>query len=57
MKVYQVPQPHREVKPIRYWEAHIQTNFSGKTQCIDSNNSISLLRHKYGNTVYYKAIR
>lgn len=36
---------------IKYWSAI----HNGKQ--IDSNNSIALLRHKYGNSVIYKAIR
>jgi hypothetical protein len=44
-------------RPIRYWEVHIQTNWLGGTCCIDQNNSIAILRAKYGNTVIYKSIR
>ncbi len=48
MKIWQLPQTDkRERKPIRYWQAS-----NG-----EQNNSIALLRHKYGNTVTYKAIR
>jgi len=39
--------PPRSPKPILYWQAS-----NG-----DKNNSIALLRHKYGNSVTYKAIR
>lgn len=39
-------------KPILYWTAHDKT---GKV--IDQNNSIAILRHKYGNSVIYKTVR
>lgn len=41
----------RERKPILYWTAEQY----GKV--IDQNNSIALLRHKYGATAVYKSIR
>jgi len=41
-------------KPILYWQA--LTKWGGHI-VIDSNNSIPILRSKYGNSVIYKAVR
>ena len=51
MKAYQVPTTNKERKPILYWMA----KQGGHT--IDTNNSIALLRYKYGGTVTYHAVR
>lgn len=51
MKLYQLPQPNTERRQIKYWQA-VQ---NGKV--IDENNSIALLRHKYGNSVILKSVR
>ena len=51
MKTYFVPTT-KERKPIKYWQA-IRNNV-----VIDENNSIALLRHKYGNVgIRYQSVR
>ena len=42
------------IKPILFWQA--LTKYGEKT-VIDTNNSIAILRAKYGNSAFYKAIR
>lgn len=44
--------PKREALPVKYWQA---VNKAGVV--VDENNSVALLRYKYGNTLIYKAIR
>lgn len=58
MKTYQVPPTRKpQRKPITHWEACIQTAFNQPLQAIDANNSIAILRAKYGNNVTYRAVR
>lgn len=55
MKTYQVPPVNKpQRKPILYWEAWCN---SPVKFCIEANNSIAILRHKYGNSMVYKAVR
>lgn len=44
--------PKRQPKPVKFWQAIDKTG-----TVVAENNSVALLRHKFGNTVFYKAIR
>jgi len=53
MKTYQAPPVNKPTrKEIKFWQAQ------DKYGCaIENNNSIAILRAKYGASVIYKAIR
>ena len=52
MKTGIFPKTQVKRKPIRFWEAISRTG-----QIIDQNNSIAILRYKYGNSVIYTTVR
>jgi len=53
MKTWQIPPVNTKVrKPIKYWQAQDAYGCP-----IENNNSIALIRYKYGNSVRYVAIR
>lgn len=57
MKVYNETErialkPKPSNKPIKYWQA-VDKN----RQVVDENNSIALLKFRYGNSLTYKAVR
>lgn len=43
--------------PIKYWEAWSKTKTGEPFQIVDRNNSLPLLRNKYGNNFLYKSVR
>jgi len=47
-----------ENKPILYWECWKNNSVGKPYRVIDCNNSVAILRNKYGNVGFtYKAIR
>ena len=43
--------------PIKYWQVWTKTKTGMPLQLVDENNSIPLMRNKWGNDYLYKAIR
>jgi hypothetical protein len=52
MKTGKFPKTWIKRKPIRFWEAISRTG-----QILEQNNSITILRYKYGNSVFYATVR
>lgn len=52
MKTSNYPKTPFKRNPILYWQA-----ISRNGEVIDQNNSIAILRYKYGNSVLYTTIR
>jgi len=50
IRIHQLPQ-QKIRRPIQYWQAY-QCN-----KIVDTNNSIAILRSKWGGSAVYKAVR
>jgi hypothetical protein len=55
--VLQQKAKERITLPIKYWECWSKKTNGSPYQLVDSNNSIKILRNKYGKNFIYRAIR
>jgi|GEM_PF-3937250 hypothetical protein len=55
--VLQQKAKERITLPIKYWEAWSKKANGDPYLIVDRNNSLPLLRAKYGNRYLYKAVR
>lgn len=46
-----------KLPPIKYWQVWSKTKIGAPMQLVDENNSIPIMRNKWGNNYLYKAVR